>query len=49
MNEEKRKAFGSTPIYRCPSRRGGGPIFTEDPTPTLAPTWWTYHLGLVKY
>jgi prepilin-type N-terminal cleavage/methylation domain-containing protein len=45
MNEEKRKAFGSTPIYRCPSRRGSGPIFTEDTDSTLAPTWWNYHLG----
>ncbi|MDR1962262.1 MAG: DUF1559 domain-containing protein [Planctomycetaceae bacterium] len=45
MNEDKRKAFGSTSIYRCPSRRGSGPIFTEDPTPTLDPTWFTYHLG----
>ncbi|MDR2704921.1 MAG: DUF1559 domain-containing protein, partial [Planctomycetaceae bacterium] len=45
MNEEKRKAFGSTPIYRCPSRRGGGPIFTEDTNPSDAPSWFNYHLG----
>jgi type II secretory pathway pseudopilin PulG len=25
--EEARKAFGSVSIYRCPSRRGGGPLY----------------------
>jgi prepilin-type N-terminal cleavage/methylation domain-containing protein len=25
--EETRKAFGSVPIYRCPSRRGGGSLY----------------------
>jgi hypothetical protein len=45
MNEEKRKAFGSVPIYRCPSRRGSGPIFTPDTDPTAAPNWFTYNLG----
>jgi hypothetical protein len=45
MNEEKRKAFGSVPIYRCPSRRGSGPIFTSDTDPTASINWFTYHLG----
>jgi len=28
MNDEIRNQFGSVPIYRCPSRRGGGPLIT---------------------
>ena len=30
LNDEERKSFGSVPIYRCPSRRGGGSIITPD-------------------
>ena len=29
MNDELRNQFGSVPIYRCPSRRGGGALITE--------------------
>ncbi|MDR3198509.1 MAG: DUF1559 domain-containing protein [Planctomycetaceae bacterium] len=29
MPFEMRQAFGSTPIYRCPSRRGSGPLLIE--------------------
>ena len=29
---EERKQLGSVTIYRCPSRRGGGPLMTEDTT-----------------
>jgi len=38
MNEEIRRQFGSVPIYRCPSRRGGGPQITPfaNPITTLA-------------
>jgi len=28
LNDEQRKAFGSVPIYRCPSRRGGGELLS---------------------
>jgi len=28
MNDEVRKQFGSVPIYRCPTRRGGGALST---------------------
>ena len=31
MNDEIRNQFGSVPIYRCPSRRGGGPQITPFP------------------
>ena len=45
LTEEDRKAFGSVPIYRCPSRRGGGSVFTPDVSPTQAPTHFNYNLG----
>jgi prepilin-type N-terminal cleavage/methylation domain-containing protein len=32
MNDEIRKQFGSVSIYRCPSRRGGGPLITDFPS-----------------
>ena len=31
MNDEIRKQFGSVPIYRCPSKFGGGPFITDTP------------------
>ena len=30
LMEEERNGFGSVPIYRCPSRRGGGTLVTLD-------------------
>jgi prepilin-type processing-associated H-X9-DG protein len=29
LNQQQKDAFGSVPIYRCPSRRGGGPLYTD--------------------
>ena len=34
--EEIRKQFGSVPIYRCPSRRGGGPLYVPGATFVVA-------------
>jgi hypothetical protein len=34
MPFEMRQSFGSTPIYRCPSRRGSGPLLIESGTDT---------------
>ncbi len=45
MTEADRKAFGSVPIYRCPTRRGGGPVYTEDIAPSSGTTWFSYYLG----
>jgi hypothetical protein len=35
LGEEDRNAFGSVPIYRCPSRRGNGPLFSQGTSTTL--------------
>ncbi len=32
LSDENRRRFASVPIYRCPSRRGSGPIFTDTNT-----------------
>ena len=29
LSKEQKEGFGSVPIYRCPSRRGGGPLYTD--------------------
>jgi prepilin-type N-terminal cleavage/methylation domain-containing protein len=29
LDETQKKAFGSVPIYRCPSRRSGGSLYTD--------------------
>jgi hypothetical protein len=29
IDDEQRKAFGSVPIYRCPTRRGGGQLIVQ--------------------
>ena len=29
LNDDQRKVMGSVPLYRCPTRRGGGPLFVE--------------------
>jgi prepilin-type N-terminal cleavage/methylation domain-containing protein/prepilin-type processing-associated H-X9-DG protein len=43
VDDNQRKAFGSVPIYRCPTRRGGGPLIVQaseyyeaDPTDSTA-------------
>ena len=30
LSPEEKKQFGSVPLYRCPTRRGGGPLFVEN-------------------
>ena len=40
LNEEQRRAFGSVPIFRCPSRRGGGPLITNLGEIQSGETWW---------
>lgn len=32
LGEDERKGFGSVSFYRCPSRRGGGPLFANETT-----------------
>jgi prepilin-type N-terminal cleavage/methylation domain-containing protein len=39
ITEELRKGFGSVANYRCPSRRGGGPLITEIPNATVTDEW----------
>jgi prepilin-type N-terminal cleavage/methylation domain-containing protein len=29
LDQSQKDAFGSVPIYRCPSRRSGGPLYTD--------------------
>ena len=44
LSEEDHKAFGSVPIYHCPSRRSGA-AFTPDKFPSQDETWFNYNLG----
>ena len=45
MNDELRKQFASVPIYRCPSRRSGGPLMTEMQPSTYTEHWDYGSLG----
>jgi prepilin-type N-terminal cleavage/methylation domain-containing protein len=39
ITEELRNGFGSVTNYRCPSRRGGGPLITEMPDASATDSW----------
>ncbi|MDR2115625.1 MAG: DUF1559 domain-containing protein [Planctomycetaceae bacterium] len=39
ITEELRNGFGSVTNYRCPSRRGGGPLITEMPDASAGDSW----------
>ncbi|MDR1269892.1 MAG: hypothetical protein LBK82_10235, partial [Planctomycetaceae bacterium] len=46
ISPEQRKAISSVPIYRCPSRRGGGPLFvSEAPTLHSGGSTWSVDAG----